>query len=49
MLVSTTLINTIMSRGLHLSQVFDLEGKVAFVTGKWLIRPEEGVDWLMSR
>jgi hypothetical protein len=32
--ISAALINTIMSRGLHLSQVFDLKGKVAFVTGK---------------
>ena len=38
--LSTAPIDTIMSRGLHLNQIFDLKGKVAFVTGAWLTPPE---------
>ena len=47
--VSTIHLNTAMSRNLHLSQVFDLKGKVAFVSGKDLGNPDSSAEELMIR
>lgn len=47
--ISSGHLNTAMSRNLHLSQIFDLKGKVAFVSGKDLGNPESSAEELMIR